>query len=169
MKDIKQFIKHPLFYYVLAAMLAAFWPVILWGIYLPAVRNGLKEDIGQYDKAMQIFEDLRNLDPGRLNAAKEKDAKVDFDYATAVQQTADFASIPASNYKLSSGTIVTSQGQKSQSANVSLKDVDVTKAMRFLSTIQRRWSSLQCTLVTLKKKKGLPDSWDVDFAFKYFY
>ncbi len=169
MKDIKDIYKNPLFYYVVVPVMTILWPVILWGVYLPAVRIGLREDMGQYDKAMQIFEDLRNLDPDRLSASKEKDAKVDFDYATAVQQTASFASIPASNYKLSSGTIVTSQGQKSQSANVSLKDVDVTKAMRFLSTIQRRWSSLQCTQVTLKKKKGLPDSWDVDFTFKYFY
>jgi hypothetical protein len=167
MKDIKQFIKNPLFYYVLVPAMVALWPVILWGIYLPAVRIGLNEDISQYEKAMQIFEDLRNLDPDRLNESKEKNAKVDFDYATAVQQTAAFCSIASPRF--SSGTIVTSQGQKSQSAAVSLKDVDVTKAMRFLSTIQLRWSSLQCTQVTLKKKKGLPDSWDVDFAFKYFY
>lgn len=169
MKDIKELYKHPLFYYVLVLVLAALWPVILWGIYLPAVRIGLKDDMSQYDKAMQIFEDLRNLDPDRLNASKEKDDKVDFDYATAVQQTTGFASIPVNNYKLSSDKITTSQGRKSQSANVSLKDVDVTKAMRFLSTIQRRWASLQCTQVTLKKKKGLPDSWDIDFTFKYFY
>jgi hypothetical protein len=169
MKDIKELYKNPMFYYVLVLALAALWPLILWGIYLPAVRIGLNEDINQYDKAMQIFDDLRTIDPGRLNQSKEKGAKVDFDYATAVQQTAGFASIPAGNYKLSSGIIVTSQGQKNQSATVSLKEVDVTKAMRFLSTIQLRWPSLQCTKVTLKKKKGLPDSWDVDFAFKYYY
>ena len=169
MKDIKELYKNPLFYYVLVTALAALWPLILLGIYLPTVRLGLNEDMKQYDKAMQIFDELRNLDPDRLNASKEENVKVDFDYATAVQQTAGFASIPASNYKLSSGTIVTSQGRKSQSANVSLKDVDVTKAMRFLSTIQLRWSSLQCTQITLKKKKGLPDSWDVDFTFKYLY
>ena len=169
MKDIKELYKNPLFFYVLVMVLAVLWPLILLGIYLPTVRLGLNEDMKQYDKAMQIFDELRNLDPDRLNASKEENVKVDFDYATAVQQTAGFASIPAGNYKLSSGTIVTSRGRKSQSANVSLKDVDVTKAMRFLSTIQLRWSSLQCTQITLKKKKGLPDSWDVDFTFKYFY
>jgi hypothetical protein len=169
MKDIKELYKNPMFYYIVVPALAVLWPVILWGIYLPAVRIGLNEDMSQYDKAMQIFDDLRTIDPGRLNQPKEKDAKVDFDYATAVQQTAGFASIPAGNYKLTSGIIITSQGQKSQSASVSLKEVDVTKAMRFLSTIQLRWSSLQCTKVTLKKKKGLPDSWDVDFTFKYYY
>ena len=169
MIDIKALYKDPMFYYVVVLTIATLWPVIMWGIYMPAVRSGLKEDITQYDKAMQIFEELRNLDPDRLNASKEKDAKVDFDYATAVQQTADFASIPAGNYKLSSGIITSSRGQKSQSATVTLKEVDVTKAMRFLSSIQLRWPSLQCTKVTLKKKKGLPDSWDVDFAFKYFY
>ena len=169
MKDIKELYKNPLFYYVLVPVIAALWPVILWGIYLPAIRTGLKDDMNQYNNAMKLFEELRNLDPGRLDASKDKTEKVDFDYATAVQQTAGFCTIPAGNYKLTSGIIITSQGQKSQSASVSLKEVDVTKAMRFLSTIQLRWSSLQCTKVTLKKKKGLPDSWDVDFTFKYYY
>jgi hypothetical protein len=169
MKDIKELYKNPMFYYVVVPVLAALWPLLLWGVYAPAVQIGLNEDMNQYNKAMQAFEDLRNLDPERINATKEKGTKVDFDYATAVQQTASFASIPASNYKLNSGVIVTSQGQKSQSASVVLKDVDVTKAMRFLSKIQLQWASLQCTKVTLKKKKGLPDSWDVDFTFRYFY
>lgn len=169
MKDIKELYKNPLFYYVLVPVIAALWPVILWGIYLPSLRAGIRDDISQYDKAMQIFEDLFKLDPDRLNATREQNTKVDFDYASAVQQTVGFASIPINNYKLSTDRIIVSQGQKSQSANVALKDVDVTKAMRFLSNMQLRWASLQCTKITLKKKKGLPDSWDVDFTFKYFY
>jgi len=77
--------------------------------------------------------------------------------------------IPSTDYKLSSGIIIESGGQKSQSAQVSLKKVDIVKSARFLSTIQLRWANLQCSRVKLTKKKGLPDVWDVDLEFKYYY
>ncbi len=35
MKDIKEIYKNPMFYYILVPALAAFWPVIIWGVYLP--------------------------------------------------------------------------------------------------------------------------------------
>jgi hypothetical protein len=166
---MREIYKNPIFYYVLAPVIAALWPAVMWGVYLPGVRAGLDEDMAQYDKAMKLFEELKQVDPERLDYAKEKGASADFDYATAVQQTAEFCSVPAGSYRLSSGMMTVSEGQKSQFANVYLKDVDITRAARFLSTIQIRWSGLQCTKITLKKKKGLPDSWDADFTFKYFY
>ncbi len=60
-------------------------------------------------------------------------------------------------------------GQKSQSANVSLSQIDIVKFAEFLSTIQLRWANLQCNRVKLTKKQGLPDVWDVDIEFKYYY
>ncbi len=161
--------KNPLFYYILAAAAAVLWPIIIWGAYLPAVRARLDNEKDQYLKAQQTIVELLTLDPERLDFEKEKGASAAFDYATAVQQTAQFASIPASGYRLSSSPIVASKGQKTQSANVSLKGVEITKAARFLSTIQLRWSSIQCTRMTLRKQKGLPDSWNAEFTFKYFY
>jgi hypothetical protein len=166
MKDI---LKNPLIFYVLVPVLAVLWPAVIWGVYLPGVRSALVRDKGQYAKAQQVIDELLVVDPQRLNFAEEKTGSADFDYATAVQRTAEFCSIGPGNYKLSSGIITTTEGRKSQSATVSLKDVDITKAMRFLSAIQLRWPTLQCTKVTLRKKKGLPDSWEIDFTFKYFY
>jgi hypothetical protein len=169
MKDIKEIYKNPMFYYILVPALAALWPAIIWGVYLPAARAGLNEEMAQYTKSEQLIEELIAADPERLNATKGKQAAAGFDYATAVQQAAEFCSIPAGNYKLSSGIIVKTEGQKTQPANISLKGVEVTKAARFLSTIQLRWSGLQCTKITLRKNKGLPDAWDVDLTFKYYY
>jgi hypothetical protein len=169
MKDIKEIYKNPMFYYILVPALATLWPVIIWGVYLPAARANLSEEMDQFTKAEQLIEELLAADPERLNFAKGKDTASGFDYATAVQQAAEFCSIAANNYKLSSSIITKSEGQKSQSAQVSLKGVEVTKAARFLSTIQLRWSSLQCTKMALKKNKGVPDAWDVDLTFKYYY
>jgi hypothetical protein len=169
MKDIKEIYKNPLFYYVLAAALAALWPAIIWGVYLPGARAAFKSDSEQYAKAQQTIEELISIDPDRLDYTKGKSATAGFDYATAVQQAAEFCSIPATSYKLSSGIILKSEGQKNQSANVALKGVEITKAARFLSVIQLRWTGLQCTKISFRKNKGVPDAWDVDLTFRYYY
>jgi hypothetical protein len=166
MKDIY---KNPIFYYILAPALATLWPIIIWGVYLPASQKGLDSDMEQYLKAQQLTDELIKLDPDRLNYTKGKDTAAGFDYATAVKQTADFCSIADSSYTMSSGIIVKTEGKKNQSANVSLKAVEIKTAARFLSTIQLRWSGLQCTKINFKKNKGVKDAWDVDLTFKYYY
>jgi len=166
MKDIH---KNPIFYYILVPIIAAVWPAIIWGVYLPSARGSFNRDKEQYTTAQQVIDELLGVDPERLNFTREKGASSGFDYATAVQRAAELCSVGAGSYKLSSGIIITSGGQKSQSANVSLKDVDITKAARFLSAIQLQWPGLQCTKTTLRKKKALPDAWDIDFTFKYYY
>jgi hypothetical protein len=167
MKDIH---KNPIFYYVLVPAITGVFPLIAWGVYVPGIRSILTEEKEQYQKAQVLIGELLRVDPQRIEFTQQKGRSARFDYATAVQQAAEFCLVPSSSYRLSSGIITTSGGgQKSQSANISLKDVDIAKAARFLSTVQLRWSGLRCTKIALRKKKGMPDSWDVDFAFKYFY
>jgi hypothetical protein len=163
MKDIY---KNPTFYYILIPSLAVLWPAIIWGVYLPASKANYENDKEQYLKSQQLTDELIKLDSERLNYTKGKDTTAGFDYAIAVQQAAEFCSITAN---MSSGAIIKSEGKKSQAANVSLKAVNITSAVRFLSTIQLRWSGLQCTKINFRKNKGLPDSWDVDMTFKYYY
>jgi hypothetical protein len=75
------------------------------------------------------------------------------------------------NYSHSSGIMIESSasGQKSQTAKVDLNGVDIARSARFLSTMEFRWSNLQCTQVKLTKKKAVADMWDVDLNFKYYY
>ena len=168
MKDIKEIYKDPMFYYILVPVLAALWPAIIWGVYLPASRANYNNDMDQFLKAQQLTDELIKLDPERLNYTKGKDTAAGFDYATAVQQAAEFCSISANMY-MSSAHYLKTEGKKNQSANVSLKGVEITNAARFLSIIQLRWSGLQCTKINFRKNKGVPDAWDVDLTFKYYY
>jgi hypothetical protein len=115
------------------------------------------------------MKEILTLDPDRLKFADSNNTAAEFDYASAIEKTAGLCKIPPTNYKLSSGIIITSDGQKSQSAKVGLKQVDITKFAKFLSTLQLRWANLQCAQVKLTKKKGLPDTWDIDLDFKYYY
>jgi hypothetical protein len=169
MKDLKEIYKSPMFYYMLVPAVATLWPLIIWGAYLPRARANYNNDAEQYQKSLPLMEELVAADPERLNATKGKEASAGFDYATAVQQAAEFCSVSANNYKLSSGVILKSEGQKTQAANVSLKGVGIATAARFLSSIQQRWSGLQCTKINFRKNKGQPDAWDVDLTFKYYY
>lgn len=165
---MKELYKNPALYYILAPVLAALWPLLIWGVYLPSARHNWQVETEQYSKAQGIIKEILAIDPDRLTA-DSNNASVEFDYAGAIDKTAALCGIPSSSYKLNSGIIITSAGQKSQSAKVSLKGIDVTKFAKFLSTLQLRWASLQTVQVKLTKKKGLPDSWDVDIEFKYYY
>lgn len=166
MKDIY---KNPIFYYILVPIITALWPLLIWTVYLPDVEDSWQAEKKQYAKGQKIMTEILNLDPDRLDFADSKNAGADFDYANVVETVASSCRIPPTNYKLSSGVITTSGGQKSQNARVGLKQVDITKFAKFLSTIQFRWASLRCTNIKLTKRKGLPDIWDIDLDFKYYF
>jgi hypothetical protein len=167
---MKEIYKNPALYYILVPVIVALWPLLIWGVYLPAARHNWQAESSQYNEAQSIIEEILKLDPERLEFADSQNTAAEFDYASAVEKVASLCGIPPTNYKLNSGIIVTSSsGQKTQGAKVGLKQVDITKFARFLSTIQLRWANLQCAGVKLTKKKGLPDIWDVDLDFTYYY
>ncbi len=166
---MKDLYRNPTLYYVLIPVIVSLWSLFMWGIYLPAAEHKWQAERAQYSKAQKIISEILVLDPERLEFADAKIASAEFDYAFAVEKTASLCKIQSTNYKLSSGVIITSGGQRSQNAKVTLKQVDITKFAKFLSTIQLRWANLQCTKVKLTKKKGLRDAWDVDLDFKYYY
>ncbi|MDD5064759.1 MAG: hypothetical protein PHQ35_08400 [Phycisphaerae bacterium] len=166
MKDI---FKNPALYYILAPALAALWPLLIWGVSLPAAEHKWEVEKSQYDKGQNIMTEILALDPDRVKFADANNPAAEFDYANAMDKTAALCGIPPSGYRLSSGVMLTTAGQKSQSAKVTLKGIDITKFAKFLSTVQIRWANLQCSQVKLTKKKGLPDTWDIDLDFKYYY
>jgi hypothetical protein len=166
---MKQIYKNPALYYILVPVIATLWPLLIWGVYLPAAERNWQVETSQYNEGQSIMTEILALDPDRLKFADSNNTAAEFDYAGAIEKTADLCKIPPTSYKLSSGIIITSGGQKSQSAKVGLKQVDITKFAKFLSTLQLRWANLQCGQVKLTKKKGLPDTWDIDLDFKYYY
>jgi len=166
---MKDMYKNPVFYYVLAPALVALWPLLVWGFYLPRAEKNWNLEKKQYEESQSTITEILNLDPERDEFANTKNAKTEFDYAGAVEKIASLCQIPTSSYNLSSGMVITTGGQKSQNAKVGLKQVDIAKSTRFLSMIQLRWAKLQCVQVKLDKKKGLPDTWDIDLDFKYYF
>lgn len=166
MKDIY---KNPILYYISVPIVVALWPLLVWAVYLPGAERSSVNEVNQYRKAEQVMMEILRLDSGRLAIADARKNSEKFDYARAIQRVASLGGISPTNYKLNSGIIIKANEQKSQNANVSLKNISIEKFTNFLSTIQLHWANLQCVRLKLTKKKGLPDAWDADLEFKYYY
>ena len=146
----------------------AIWPLLIWSVYIPNAEKQWQKEKKQYLDAQKTISEILTIDPERLDLTNSKNSNTQFDYAVALEKTATLPGIPSSKYKFNTGTR-SSGKEKSQSASVNLKEVDIVKCAKFLSTIQFRWANLQCSSIKLKKKKGLPDIWDIDLDFKYYF
>ena len=168
MKDIY---KNPILYYIVVPVIVGLWPLLVWAIYLPNAQKDIKEQMDQYKRAEPIMTDILTLEPDRLEFADANDTVADFTYGEAIDRIASLCRIQPSKYNLSSAMVMTTRGQKSQSASVDLKEIDIRKFSRFFSMMQLRWPNLQCERLKLSKKQNLPDNdmWDVDMELKYYY
>ena len=166
---MKEIYKNPVFYYILIPSVVALWPLLVWCVYLPAVRESWTAGQEQYNKAQDLIKEILTIAPERLGFTESGENQAEFTYDRAVAQISALYGIPPVSYTYNADPVTVSSGRKSQSAKVWLKDVEITKFARFLSAIQHRWSSLQCTKVVLTKKKNQPDIWDVNLDFKYYY
>ncbi|MHC4120108.1 MAG: hypothetical protein ACYSWO_21655 [Planctomycetota bacterium] len=168
MRDIS---RNPMLYYIAVPVLAGMWPLLVGAMYLPATQDSVAEQMAQYKQAEAVMMEILTLDPERPDFAEPNEAATEFSYGAAVDRVARLCDIPANNCAVHTGVIVTTREQKSQTANVDLKLVDIVKFTKFLSMIQLRWADLQCESVKLTRKDTLGDDdmWDVDVKFKYYY
>ena len=167
---MKEIYKNPFFYYIAVPSLIALWPLLILAVYLPNVEESMNKELTEYKKAEKIMSEILTLDRDRLNSSSAQAGTAKFDYATAVEDIASSCGISSMNYMTSAKPIRRATGgQKTQSAMVTFKKIDITKFAKFLSTIQLRWANLQCENVTLTRQKGFADLWKADLGFKYYY
>jgi hypothetical protein len=167
---MKNIHKNPILYYIAMPVLVGLWPLLVWAVFLPNAQKNLDKTKAENDKAVPIMWDILTLDPSLSEVADPNENTAEFNYDNVVFQVASLCNIPPSNCNLNARSIQAASGQqKTQAANVSLKQTGIVTFARFLSTIQARWPNLQCTSITLTQKPGLPDIWDIDIEFKYYY
>lgn len=166
MKDI---LKNPVLYYIAIPVLVGLWPLLVFAVYLPAAKADKDNKIDQYKEAQNVMTQILILDPDRLKLADPNGADTEFTFDTAVYQIASKCNIPEAKFDLNPSMTMTSGGQKTQSANVGLKQIDIITFARFISMIQTRWPNLQCTRLKLDQKESMPDVWDIDVDFKYYF
>jgi hypothetical protein len=166
---MREIYKNPVLYYLLIPVLVGLWPLLVWGVYLP--RNEQQRDVEQslLVEGQTHIVDILRIDPERLNLVDANEVTVEFSYGRAIDRVANLCAIPASSCDYSAGNIVEVSGKKRQEARIKLTNVSIVQAAKFLSTFQSMWATLTCDKVKLTKKKGMPDQWDVDFNFLYYY
>jgi hypothetical protein len=152
-------------------VIVGLWPLLVWAIYLPNAQKDVDEQLEQCELAEPIMMEILTLEPDRLEFADANDTAAEFTYGEAIDRIASLCRIPPSKYNLSSSMVITTKGQKSQSANIDLKEIDIRKFARFFSMMQLRWPNLQCERLKLSKKQNVPDNdmWDIDIELKYYY
>jgi hypothetical protein len=166
MRDV---LRNPIFYYILAPILFSLWPLSVWRLYLPRTEQALELDFTLYDKADACMKEIWRLDPDRANVSATSSGPGVFSPGEAVSRVADRCRIASRNYTCIAGGKTSIGGKEIQEAKVTLSDVDVVQSCSFLSRIQSTWVNLECKSVKLTKKEGAPDRWDVDMDFRYTY
>jgi hypothetical protein len=166
---MREVYKNPLLYYVLIPVLVGLWPLLVRGLYLPQSKSDLKTEGSLcIEGQTQVIEILR-IDPERLNTQAKGQRATEFEFSSAVNQAANLCRIPSSSCQIYAGSKSTSEGRTRQDARIKLTNVDIVQAAKFLSHMQSMWVALQCQDLKLQRKKGMPDQWDVDFRFIYYY
>jgi len=166
MKDLH---KNPTLYYILVPILVGFWPLLVWAMYLPDAKDTLNKDMDAAQRGQSLALQILVLDPERADTGDPNSAPADFSYAKAVYDFALKCDIPPSKYKLSTGTIIIKDKQKSQTGHVRIDEIGVAQLAKFLALIQYRWATLQCDDISLTKVKAeaRPDVWTVELDFTY--
>ena len=169
-KEIKELIRDPKLYYILTPLVCALWPLWVGLMAIPAAQKTWAEEKDSYAQAEKIIAQIYKLDPERFTAAQNKDKAAVFSYPAAVEQVARSCGVPSTEYKLQSSAVMKAkEGQQTQDAQVTLKQVSIATFSKFLSTMQLRWADLQCTSLKLTKQKGAPDMWKADMTLKYYF
>lgn len=161
--------KYSIFIYILVPVLVAIWPALILAVYLPASQEQLKNDISAYSDANNKMLNILLLEPERIELGDPNKETIEFSYDHAINEVASLCNISPSNCKWYTGTILDTKASKTQSATVTLSNVDITSFAKFLSVIQSRWPKLVCNSAKLTKKANIPDEWGITIVFKYYY
>ncbi|MCX5646861.1 MAG: hypothetical protein NTZ17_19610 [Phycisphaerae bacterium] len=162
--------KNPMLYYLLIPVLVGMWPLLVWGVYLPRAEHGREIEGGLCVQGQTSVLEILKIDPDRPNMTTTNPMPPEFSYSAAVTRVANLCKIPSSGWGCKAGKPMVASGKKRQDARVKLTAVSISQAAKFLTTIQSMWPSrLTCENLKLQKKKGMPDQWDVDFSFLYYY
>jgi len=170
---MREIYRNPMLYYLLIPALVGLWPLLVVAVYLPNANTACAAEQALCVEGQSRVMDILVIDPERPINIRGKDKSLpptEFSYGAAVTQVANLCKIPSSNCKYTVGGFMTSGGKKRQDARVTLTNIQIRQAADFLWTLQSKYlTRLTCENVKLQKKKGMPDQWDVDFSFLYYY
>ena len=166
---MREVYKNPMLYYVAIPVLVGLWPLLVWAYYLPRAEHSRDVEGGLCVQGQTDVIEILKIDPDRLNPGKGQ-VTTEFSYVGAVERVGNLCKMPATSVAYSAGQTQTlTGGKKRQDARITLTNVSITKPAMFLYTIQSMWTLLNCESLNLTKQKGMPDQWNAEFRFLYYY
>jgi len=166
---MREIYKNPMLYYLLAPILVAAWPLLVWAVYLPKAERNSLADHALCLEGQGCILDILKYDPERLTGNTGPEVSLEFQYAKAFDRVANLCKIPSTSYNQTTSPPQTVNNKKTQNAQVTLTNVGIVQAADFLSTIQSMYVNLKCERLKLTKKEGLPDRWDAEMTFWYTF
>jgi len=161
--------RNPILYYLLIPALIGIWPAVVALVCLPKAKGALEADYSLLVDAKADINDILTIDPDRMHPPDANRVVGEFAYGKAVDRAANLCAIPAGNCRYTAQDIMNVGGKKRRDGRVTLKDVSIVQTAKFLSLMQSTWVNLQCDGIDLTRRKGMPDQWEVDISFIYYY
>lgn len=171
MNSINELHKNPMFYYILVPVVAVVWPSLLYFQSLPEAQKDLAKEKQFVEDVNTLVPQILALDPMRMRDPKAKDSgSRTFAYTTEVDRVAKACGIRSFKVRPVKPVKNKQTGRNTQTANVSLKDVDLVRTTIFISTLLGDWTDLECTKISMSlPNKTETDIWKVDLSFHYTF
>lgn len=167
---MKEILKNPNLYYIAAPVLAAVWALLAAVVFYPGAVEAYEQDARpEYEQSQELIEKILTLQPQRLQYSIENGTDRPFDFGEVVTALTTAFKIPTSRYTLNVRGEVNRGGKNARTATMEVKEIDVERLARFLSTMLSAWPDLKCEKLTLDKAKTGKDNWNVDMTLTYYY
>lgn len=167
---MKEMLKNPNVYYILIPVLVGFWALMACFVFYPGSVSAYQEDAKpEYEKTQEWIEKLVAIAPQRLQNQNKLGSDGKFDFGNTINTLAQLFEIPSSSYTLNIRPEVPRAGKRARTASMSIKEIDIEKTARFVSTMLGGWPDLKCDTLSFDKAKTGKDNWKVEMSLTYYY
>ncbi len=166
---MKDYLKNPNFYYLLAPVVAAVWALSIYTVSLPAAEKAVQKYNKDLVETRKTAGEIFKVAPERLNYKDTKEKSRTFDYAAVINVFTKQHGIATGNYKVISRKPTKKAGEKIQGADLAIESIDIQTLAGFLSQILTNWPDLSCNSITLTKLKFAKNAWKASIKLTYKY
>ena len=166
-------LKNPNLYYILLPVAAGIWAILAGLVFYPKSvaawddpQNGAK---AEYKQAQDLMQKIIAQKPEILHNKLKADTKGEVDLGASIDTLAMLFDIPTSTYRHSVKKATKYGGKKTRTASMSIKEIGIEKAGRFVSAMLSLSPNLTCDIITIDKAKTGKDNWNVDLTMRYEY
>jgi len=164
------FYKRSNFYYLAIPIAAAIWVLVTSVILSGAANKSWRKNQKIYDKGQAEIGKILLEDQDILNSEKQLNDGTEFDYTRVFSKFTKANSITPSTCKYRTSQPSTRKGKTTQTANVTIDNVQIEQLTRFLTGMLDTWPNLTCDSLMLTKLKTGPDNWKIpELKFTYTF